>query len=110
VPPSNPTPEGPDVPSNQPVDGAKNAPTVVLVEFAASPGASRDAIVSHALEIEGLQVDESFGAIPMGERTGSPSFVVRAQVTGESVIRDLESRSDVVSVFRDAPIAPFWPD
>lgn len=80
----------------------------VMVELESAPGMSPSAAmnVARGLERLGLTIDEEFGAVPMGE-AGQETFIVRAHVSDDAVVAELERESLVVKVWRDTPIAPF---
>jgi hypothetical protein len=80
----------------------------VMVELESAPGMSPSAAMTAArtLERPGLTIDEEFGAVPMGE-AGHETFIVRAHVSDNALLLELERESRVVKVWRDTPIAPF---
>jgi hypothetical protein len=81
----------------------------VLVELAPSEGMSATSAlqVAHDLQDSGFEVDDEFGAIPMGGGTDPQTFIVRGRARDQGVIERLTGDSRVSKVWRDTPIAPF---
>ncbi len=94
----------PESESSRPVDAGS-----VLVELVAASGLSQVAAlaVARGLDVAGFRLDEEYGATPLGEGTGQPTYVVRGQVDGEEVVTALERDPRVARVWRDTPVAPF---
>lgn len=78
----------------------------VLVEFRKGPGMSPIGIAAMARQMSdiGFKLDEEYEMVPMAE---DDTVVIRGWVDAPGAIARLESRSDVVKVWRDGSIAPF---
>ena len=89
-------------------DAEAESPLSVLVELAPSEGQSEASAltIARALGDRGFDVDEEYGAVPLGSGSGQ-TLCVRGVVPGEETIPDLESDPRVLRVWRDTKIAPF---
>jgi subtilisin family serine protease len=96
-------------------EGGGGGKIQVLVEMRVPQGTPSAFAMAAAAEMPGFETDHEFSAVPMrNEASEGMSFsegaeetvIVRGSVD-EDKLAELESRADVVRVFRDTPIAPF---
>ena len=79
----------------------------VMVELESAPGMSPSAAMNVARGLVNFNREtDIIRAVPMGE-AGQETFIVRAHVSDDAVVAELERESLVVKVWRDTPIAPF---
>lgn len=106
--------ENPNAPRIGPDDGGgiKSRPPAVggrdgvMLEVEAHPGMSAQDALAVARRLPNFVVDEDFEPVPMGQGTGSPTYIVRGTAADDVDPGDVP----VVRVWRDTPIAPFRPD
>ena len=95
-----------DDPASSPGPSAAGS---VLVELRAARGMSPASAldVARRLDKPGFDVDEEFGAMPLGGDSGERTYVVRGRVADDAVVSDLEGDPRVAKVWGDTPVAPF---
>jgi len=76
----------------------------VLIELAGPPGSASDAARLLA-DVEGVDVDHSYPAVPMGSG-GDASHIVRARLAA-GVEEAVRRHDGVIAVWHDAPVEPF---
>lgn len=78
----------------------------VLLEIRAGAGASETEALRRARDLRsaGFELDEDYGAVPMGS---GRSFVVRGRLLDDTSEQQLTDHQEVIQVWRDTPVAPF---
>jgi hypothetical protein len=84
-----------------------SGPLSVLVELESNGSAPAALDWARGLQERGIEVDEEFGAIPLGSQGQSRTFCVRVELPDRSQIAELEEDPRVVKVWGDSQIAPF---
>lgn len=97
-------------------EGGGGGKVQVLVEMRVPQGTPSAFATAAAAEMPGFETDHEWGAVPMSSAAGEgtsfaegaaeETVIVRGTID-EDKLAELESRPDVVRVFKDTPIAPF---
>jgi hypothetical protein len=84
-----------------------SGPVSVLVELETDGSAPAALDWARGLRERGIEMDEEFGAIPLGGQGQQLTFCVRVELPDRSDIEELEDDPLVVKVWGDPQIAPF---
>jgi hypothetical protein len=80
------------------------SPLLVLVELSGDAAGSPAEALRLARSLEGFEVDEDYGVVPMG---GGDSYIVQGRLDDERARERIAARPEVEKVWRSTPIAPF---